>query len=176
MVCYFVSQSDSSHLWNALLAAQQVREAMRRLSKEWQLRKGWTTELYMNTGIDEGQEWLGTLRRGAQAEFTVLGDAANHAAQISNFARSGAVWVTRNLVGRLQPQERARLKYGVHRRNGEGREVFVASTFSRVANLADLAAPGNEALNAIAWLPITEVVDVGEAGGTPDRGSAARSH
>ena len=169
MVCYFLPRPGSSYLWNALLAAQQVREAMRRVSRQWQLRKGWTTELYMNMGIAEGQEWHGTLRPGSQ-ELTVLGDAVDHAVHISNFARDGAVWVTRNLVGKLRTDERRRLKHGVRRLDKEGRDVLVASTFSRVENLADMTDAGSEGLTAIARLPITEVFDVAaQAGGDPDR-------
>ena len=52
-------------------------------------------------GIAEGQEWHGTLRPGSQ-EITVLGDAVDHAVQISNFAKDGAIWVTRSLVSKLR--------------------------------------------------------------------------
>jgi adenylate cyclase len=33
---------------------------MRKISKKWQLRKNWLNELYLNIGLHEGQEWLGT--------------------------------------------------------------------------------------------------------------------
>ena len=161
MVCYFLPRAGSSHLPNALAAAREVREGMRRVSRQWQSRKGWTIELFMNTGIAEGQEWHGQLRPGPRAEYTVLGDAANHAVAISSFARDGAVWITRDLVGKLRPEEQARLKFGVRRRTGNGDEVPVTGVFSRVENLADLDAPGHEALRAIARLPITEVLDFG---------------
>jgi class 3 adenylate cyclase len=169
MVCYFLPRPGSSHLWNALLAAQQMREAMRRVSKHWQLRKGWTCDLYMNMGIDEGQEWHGTLRPGSP-ELTVLGDAVDRAMHISNFARDGAVWVTRNLVSKLPTDERRRLKHGVRRLDKDGRDRLVASTFSRVENLAGLTDAGSEGLTAIARLPVTEVFDVAaQAGDDPDR-------
>ena len=166
MVCYFLPQPDSSHLLNALVAAQEAREAMRGVSKEWQLRKGWATELFMNTGIDEGQEWLGKLRSGSQAEWTVMGNAVVHAALISNFARNGAVWATRNLVGKLAAADRRRLRYGVRRKDGEGREATVWSTFARVENLAD--PPGSDVPRAIARLPITEIVEVAVDSGPAD--------
>ena len=160
MVCYFFPQPDSSYLWNALVAAHQMRDTMRRVSKEWQLRKGWTTELCLNAGIDEGQEWLGTFRSGAQSEYTVLGDAVDRAAHISNFSRSGAIWATRHLIVKLGDEERQRLKFGVRRRNKDGQDVFVSSTFSRVENLVDPASAWNQHLNAIARLPIAEIVDI----------------
>jgi adenylate cyclase len=167
MVCYFFPQRDSSHVWNALVAAQEMREAMRRVSKEWQLRKRWATELYMNTGLDEGQQWLGTLKSAGQLEFTMLGDTLNHAARISDFARYGAIWATKNLIGKLTPGQKQRLKFGVRRKSGDGRDVFVPSIFSNVDSLADLAGAPIEKLKDIARLPITELVEIA----APDRDS-----
>ncbi|WP_141509041.1 MerR family transcriptional regulator [Ramlibacter sp. WS9] len=160
MVCYFLAQPGSSHLSNALAAAWEVRAAMRRVSRQWQSRKGWSTELFMNTGLAQGREWLGHVRPGPQSEMTVMGDAADHAAALSSIACDGAVWATRDLVARLLPEERARLKYGV-RRHAAGGDAPVNSVFSRVENLADLDSPAQEALRAVARLPVTEVLDFG---------------
>ena len=160
LVCYFLPRAGSNYLWDALVAAQQVREATRRLGKQWQLRKRWSTELYMNTGIAEGLEWHGTLRPGSGGEFTVLGDAVDHAAGTSGLARHGAVWTTRNLVGKLRPDERRRLVYGVRRPERQGAPAPIRSVFARVESLADLAAPGNEALRTIGRLAVTEVFEI----------------
>lgn len=160
MVYYFFPQPDCSYVWNALLAACEVRAAMRRLSKEWQLRKGWTNELYLNTGLNEGQEWLGTFQSATHVEFTVLGDTINHAARLSDFARYGAVWATKNLIGKLTMEERRRLKYGVRRKSNEDQDIFVAATYSTVENLADLNTGKGEKLRDIAALPITEIVEI----------------
>ncbi|MCM2252407.1 MAG: adenylate/guanylate cyclase domain-containing protein [Ramlibacter sp.] len=160
LVCYFLPQRDGSHVWNALLAAIEMREAMRRVSKAWQLRKGWTTELYMNTGLDEGPQWLGALKSPPQAEFTMLGDTLNNAVRISDFASFGAIWATKNLIGKLTPEEKPRLKYGVRRRSNDGRDVFVASLFSNVDSLTDPAGGPVEKLKCIARLPITEIVEL----------------
>jgi class 3 adenylate cyclase len=164
VVCYFFPQPDGSHVWNALVAALEMREAIRRVSKAWQLRKGWTTELYMNTGIDEGPQWLGTLK-SPQAEFTMLGDTLNHAVRISDFASFGSIWVTKNLIGKLTADEKQRLKYGVRRKSNDGRDIFVASVFSNVDSLTDTAAGPAEKLKGIARLPITEIVEIA----VPDR-------
>lgn len=160
MVCYFLPQPDTNYVWNALLAANEIRDAMRRVSKEWQLRKGWTTELYLNVGLDEGQQWLGTLRSGRQVEFTMFGDTLNRATRISDFARFGAIWATKNLVVKLAAEVKQRLKYGVHRRDKEGRHAFVSSVFATPDRLADGAGPAAARLQDIARLPITEIVDV----------------
>ncbi|MDB5944549.1 MAG: hypothetical protein JWQ13_4115 [Ramlibacter sp.] len=161
MVCYFFPLPAGSYLWNALAAAQETREAMRRVSKEWQLRKGWPTELYMNVGIDEGQEWLGSFRSDSTVGFTAFAETINQAARISDFSRFGAIWATKNLLGKLSPEERQRLKYGVHRKTGDGRHVFVPSIF------ADVHRPASQARDAagepprrIALQPITEIVDI----------------
>jgi len=45
--------------------------------------KDWLNELYLNTGLNEGQEWLGIFHIETKVEFTVLGDTINHAARLS---------------------------------------------------------------------------------------------
>jgi class 3 adenylate cyclase/DNA-binding transcriptional MerR regulator len=169
MVCYFFPVAGSSHTWNAVVAAHEMREAMRQVSKAWQARKGWNTELFLNTGLNEGQEWLGTFQSASRTEFTVLGDTINHATRISQFARSGAIWATKNLIGKLTADERARLRYGVRRKNTNGQEVLVAAVFSDVESLADPAA--GERLQEIARLPITEIVDIAEPDKRAERAS-----
>jgi adenylate cyclase len=161
MVCHFFPMAGASYLWNALAAAQELRESMRRLSKDWQLRKGWSRELYMNIGIDEGQEWLGTFRSASNVEFTALAETINQAARISDFSRYGAIWATKNLVVKLSADERQRLKYGVRRKNHEGEHVFVQSVFSDVLPLTHHAADGGAGGRLdIAFLPITEIVEI----------------
>jgi class 3 adenylate cyclase len=161
MVYYFFPQPDCNYIFNALMCAQELKAAMRRISKEWQLRKNWLNELYLNTGLNEGQEWVGIFHIATKVEFTVLGDTINHAARLSDFARGGAIWATKSLLGKLPAAERQRVQFGVRRQDAEGREVFVGASYSRIAELADLGAPRNEKLGDIAALPVTEIVEVG---------------
>jgi class 3 adenylate cyclase len=163
MVCYFFPLPSGSYLWNALVAAQELREAMRRVSKEWQLRKGWTNELYMNIGIDEGQEWLGTFKSDSNVDFTSLANTINQAARISDFSRFGAIWATKNLLGKLSAQERQRVRYGVRRKGSDGQHVFVPHVFSNVRRRSSHAAGAGEAANDVALLPIAEIVDISPA-------------
>lgn len=163
LACYFLRQRDASHAWNALLAAHEMREAMRRLSKEWQLRKGWSTELCMDTGVDEGQQWVGTLQSGAGAEFTMYGATLTRATALSAFARGGAIWATKDLLAKLTPQERQRLKWGIHRRDEEGHDVFVPAVFCTLERLAAPEAVADE-WREFAGLAITEIVDVAAEG------------
>lgn len=138
LVCYFLPAGDSSYLWNALAAAQQTRDAMRQVSRRWQLRKGWDVELSMNIGIDEGQDWIGALGAAGEGELRVLGDAPDRATQLSRSGRVGAILVTRNLLGKLSADERQRLTYGVPRPDGAAAEGPLLFTFAR---LQDIAAP-----------------------------------
>jgi len=160
LVCHFLPQPDSSYLWNVLAASVELKEAMRRVSKQWQLRKGWATELYVNTGVNEGQEWLGNFKASGPAEFTALGKTINQAVRISEFARRGAIWATKNLVAKLTSAERKRLKFGVRRKSHEGHEIFVSSVFGKLDGLADLSSPGGEKFKDIGRLPITEIVHI----------------
>jgi adenylate cyclase len=160
MVYYFFPQPDCNYIYNALRCADAMRDAMRKISKEWQLRKNWLNELYLNTGLNEGQEWLGVFHVETKVEFTVLGDTINHAARLSDLARHGSIWATKNLLGKLSPEERKQVRFGVKRQDQEGREVFVNASYSRVSELVDLASPRHEKLCDIAALAVTEIVDV----------------
>lgn len=161
MVYYFFPQPDCNYIFNALMCAQEMKATMRRISKEWQLRKNWMNELYLNTGLNEGHEWLGIFHIETKVEFTVLGDTINHAARLSDFARGGAVWATKNLLGKLPTKERQRVKFGIRRQDAEGREVFVGAFYSRITELAHLNdTTRNEKLNDIAALPVTEIMDI----------------
>ncbi|MCG2593586.1 MerR family transcriptional regulator [Ramlibacter sp. XY19] len=155
LVCYFLPQGDGgSYFWNALAAAQQTRAAMRQVSRRWQARKSWDVELCMNIGIDEGQEWMGTLGSQGAGELRVLGDAAERAAQMSRASRMGAVLLTRSLVGKLAVADRQRLTYGVRRLDGSDSPLLF--TFAR---LADLAAPTTVPA-PVADLAVAELLDL----------------
>ena len=160
MVYYFFPQPDSSYIFNALACAQEVKLAMKKISKNWQLRKNWFNELYLNIGLQEGQEWLGTFQSATNVEFAVLGDTINHAARLSDFARFGTVWATKNLISKLTPEERARVEFGINRRNEGDHEHFVASSYSQLGSLVNLDSERYEKLRVIATLPITEVRSV----------------
>ncbi|HUW26471.1 MAG TPA: adenylate/guanylate cyclase domain-containing protein [Gallionella sp.] len=163
MVYYFFPQPGSNYLLNALACATEMREEIKHLSKRWQLQKNWLNELYLNTGITDGQEWLGTFRTNTSVEFVVLGDTINQAARISDFARFGGIWATKSLIGKLPQELRKRVRFGVHRKTDNGREVFVPTSFATVASLADATEDANCKLRDIATVPITEIVDVTEA-------------
>lgn len=160
MVYYFFPQPDCNYAFNALLCAQEVREEMQRICKAWQLRKNWLTELCLNIGINEGEEWLGTYQSATSVEFAVLGDTINHAGRLSDFARGGRIWATKRLIGKLSAQERARVRYGITRKADDGREVFVGSSFTLLSGVVDISDSRYEKLHDMAALPVTEIVEI----------------
>ena len=160
MVYYFFPQPDSNHAMNALLCAEEMKEAMRDMSKIWKERKNWTNELVLNIGLHEGQEWFGTYQTPTHVEVTVLGDTINMAARLSDFAREGTIWVTKAMFGQLTSKERERVSYGVHRKGEDGTSILVPATYSRISNLLDLDDPKHVKLRDIAAMAVTEIVEV----------------
>ena len=160
MVYYFFPQPDSNYMFNAVVCAHEMKLEMRKISRSWELRKNWLNELYLNIGLHEGQEWLGTFQTATSIEFAVLGDTINHAARLSDFAREGAIWATKNVVSKLTAEERSRIEYGVTRHGEGAREHFVGSTYSQLAALVDLGSERYEKLREISMLLITEVRSV----------------
>jgi class 3 adenylate cyclase len=163
MVYYFFPQPDSDYIFNALACAQELKLEIRKISKKWQLRKNWLNELYLNTGLHEGQEWLGTFQTATSVEFAVLGDTINHAARMSEFARFGTIWATKNLLSKLAHHKRALIDFGITRKGADGQEHFVASSYSQVNAMVDLSCERYEKLRDIAMLPITEIRAIRQA-------------
>jgi adenylate cyclase len=160
MVYYFFPQPDSDYIFNAIACAQELKSEIRKISKKWQLRKNWLNELYLNTGLHEGQEWLGTFQTATSVEFAVLGDTINHAARLSEFARFGTIWATKNLLSKLAHQKRATVDFGIARKGEDGQEHFVSSSYSQLGAMVDLNLERYEKLRDIAMLPITEIRSV----------------
>jgi class 3 adenylate cyclase/DNA-binding transcriptional MerR regulator len=160
LLYYFFPQPDSNYIFNALRCAREIRSEVQKISKAWQIRKNWLNELYLNIGLTEGQEWLGTFQSETSVEFIVLGDSINQASRISDFARFGAIWATKSFMGKLSTEERLKVRFGVTRSTPEGREVFVSSSYATVSALVSLESARNDKLRDIATLPVTEVVEV----------------
>lgn len=159
LVYYFLPQPDCCYLFNAVLCAHELRSEMRKLSVAWQLRKNWGIELRLKIGIHTGKEWLGTFHIDSKVEFTVLGDTINQAARLSDFAPGGTIWASKSLLSKLSPENRRHIRYGIRRKDEQGLETIVESTFSTVANLTDPSRL-HDKLRDIDSLPIAEIIDI----------------
>jgi class 3 adenylate cyclase len=156
MLYYFIHRPGGNYLINAVNCALEMREVMKELSSKWRLRKGWNNELFLNTGINEGQEFFGTIQSSSNIEFTALGDTINIAGRLSDFARNGEIWTTKNLISRLSHEERNMFRFGVHQTNQTGK-VFIRDSFSRISDIMRKDNPHFQHLSAISGLPITEI-------------------
>ncbi|NPU83058.1 MAG: adenylate/guanylate cyclase domain-containing protein [Syntrophaceae bacterium] len=159
MVYYFLRERDSNYLMNSIACSVELKANMARLSYEWKLRKGWSNDLYLNIGINEGQEFFGTIPTAPNIEFTALGDSVNYASRLSDFARRGSIWTTKNLINKLNEQERKRIRYGIPGKQ-EGREVTIENLYSRVMDMLPPENPKYRKFLDIAALPITQILSV----------------
>ncbi|MCH7487054.1 MAG: hypothetical protein IIC04_08720 [Proteobacteria bacterium] len=160
MVYYFLPQPDCNYVLNAIRCAFEMKAKIEEISRSWRKRKGWLNDLKLNIGLVEGQEWFGSYQTPNHFEFTALGDTINIAGRLSDFAQSGSIWITKAMLGKLNPDERRLVNYGIRRQNENGNEFLVPTTYSRVSNLLDLDNPKNEKFRDLAALPITEIIDL----------------
>lgn len=159
IVCYFFPQPDCNYLTNALHCAFAMKRVMKDIDTAWRHRKNWGNQLVLNTGVHEGQEWFGTFETTSHLQFTVLGETINYTARLSDFAREGAIWVTKNLLSKLTPEERERVRYGIRRRSDNG-PITVSNTYARIADQIDCDDPKSHKLHDIATLTVTEIQDI----------------
>lgn len=159
MLYYFLPQPDSNYVMNALRCGIAMRETMREIDDRWTRRKNWVNRLRLNIGIDEGQEWFGTYQTPTHLEVTALGDTINNSARLSEFATGGSIWVTKNVFGHVDVDERQRLTFGIRRQGVDGDEILVNSTFSRIGNLVESRQIPEGKYRDVAALAVTEVLD-----------------
>ena len=157
MLYYFLKERDNRYMINAVSCALEIREKIKKLSMEWKIRKGWFNDLYLNIGINEGLEYFGTIPSAPNIEFTALGDSVNYAGRLSDFARYGAIWTTKNLINKLTMEEKADLRYGV-RRKDQDREIFIENSFSRIIDLINQEDIKTSKFIDIATLAATEIM------------------
>jgi adenylate cyclase len=157
MVYYFLKERDNQYLINAVSCALEIRENIKKLNMEWKTRKGWFNELYLNIGINEGQEYFGAIPSAPSVEFTALGDTVNYAGRLSDFARHGAIWTTKNLINRLTVEDKSSIRYGI-RHKDQDRETLVENTFSRIIDIPDMDNSIMNKFKDISTLAITEIV------------------
>ncbi len=159
MVFYFLRDRDSSYLMNAIICALELREMMKKKSHEWKTNKGCPEDLYLNTGISEGQEFIGTIAAAPAAEFISLGDSVHSACLLSDLACSGSVWTTKNLLNRLDEKDRKQIRYGIYRRE-QNRDILVENVFSRVMDLVPQDNLKYSKYMDIGTVPVTEILNL----------------
>lgn len=157
---YFIQRPRSNYIMDALICALEIRERIKEFSAQWKIKKGWLNDLYLNIGLNEGQEFFGTIRSAANIEFTALGESINYAGRLSDFARFGAIWTTKALINKLSREEQEQIRFGVRRRE-HGREVFIENSFVRLTDLIDIKDERYSKFADIAMLPVTQIMDRG---------------
>ena len=159
VVYYFLKKQDPDYLMNSINCALAIRERMGDFSNDWKVRKRWLNDLYLNIGINEGQEYFSTTTPSStNVEFTALGDTINYASRLSNLARYGTILTTKNVMNHLGDDDRKIVRYGIRKR-AEDREVFVENVFSRVDDLLKGNDTWRQRFSDIATLPVTEITE-----------------
>ena len=160
LVYYFLPQPDCNYVLNAIDCACQLRESMRRISRDWQARRNLLREIRLNIGLNEGHEWFGSFHAASNVDFTVLGDTVEEARQLAALARHGAIKATRKMINVLTPDERKRLRYGVRRRDEAGHDILVPATYATVGDLVDIDNPAFARFSPVRSLAVAEIADV----------------
>lgn len=160
MVYYFFPQPDCDYRLNAIRCSLELKKMMRGITQKWQARKGWFADIFLNIGLNEGQEWFGSYHAGGHVEFTVLGETINYASRISDFARGGSIWATKNMLSQIQHDSRETINFGITRKTHNDESVFVTETYSSIGNLIDSDSQASDKFKDVEMLPVTEIRDI----------------
>ncbi|PCJ19983.1 MAG: hypothetical protein COA96_16055 [SAR86 cluster bacterium] len=157
MVYYFFPQPDCDYKLNAIQCSLELQDMMKRITQQWQSRKGWFSDIFLNIGLNEGQEWFGSYHAGDHVEFTVLGETINYASRISDFARNGSIWATKNMLNQIPQLHRKKINFGITRKTHNNESVFVTDTYAGIGGLLESENRSIEKFKDIEMIPITEI-------------------
>ena len=157
MVYYFFPQPDCDYRLNAIQCSLELKAMMRRITQQWQSRKGWFSDLLLNIGLNEGQEWFGSFHAGGHVEFTVLGETINSASRVSDFARNGSVWASKSMLNQIPTEKRKQINFGITRQTQNNEFLFVTETYASLGSLLDDSDRNNSKFRDVGMLPITEL-------------------
>ena len=157
LLYYFIKKPGSNYIIDAINCALELRGKMAEFSNKWKMRKKWLNDLHLNIGINEGKEFFGSIRTSV-IEYTALGDTINYAGRLSDFARFGSIWTTKNLLNKLSSEELNDIDFGIRRKEYD-REIFIKNTYSRILDLIDPADKRHSKFLDIATLPVAEIIN-----------------
>jgi hypothetical protein len=159
IVFYFMKDRDSSYLMSAIVCALELREMMKIMNHEWKMNRSFLDGLYLNIGISAGREFIGTVAATPAAEMISLGDSLRSALLLSRLACSGSVWMTKDLLNRLDGDDKKKVRYGIYRKE-QNRNFLAENLFSRVIDLIPQNDPKYGKYYDIGNLPVTEIQDL----------------
>lgn len=157
MVYYFFPQPDCDYRLNAIQCSLELKAMMNRITQQWQTRKGWFSNLLLNIGLNEGQEWFGSFHAGGHVEFTVLGETINCASRVSDFARNGSVWASKSMLNQIPTSTRKQILFGITRRTEHNESLFVTDTYASLGSLLEGEERNYSKFRDVTMLPITEL-------------------
>lgn len=160
-VGFFLSADDlpQNYLFRAVACSHSLQRMISDLNREWKYKQAWNNTLRLNIGIHCGHEWAGTVASALAFEFTVMGDTLMETVKLSEFAKRGAIWASKEVIENLSPSDRKRVEFGI--RLGVYQERFVSpNIYSPVKELLNRDELEGRGLQLISNLAVTEIVDV----------------
>jgi len=158
MLCYFIKQHNSKYITDAIDCALNLRTKIREFSSDWKRQKGFITDLDLNIGIAEGYEFFGPIRSALHTELLVFGNSINCAKSLSGFAKMGEIWITKNVINKVELDTLQNIKFGIHRIHNH-QPIFIPNSFSSIIDLLENTDQEIKKSSEFASLTITEIID-----------------
>lgn len=101
LVCYFISNTTTSYLVDSIKCGLELQALAKGLTTHYQKEQNWSQDIFINLGIAEGREWIGTIKINNRDEFRCIGNTGSKAKFLSEIAIAGEVLIAKNLVDAL---------------------------------------------------------------------------
>jgi DNA-binding transcriptional MerR regulator len=127
---FFIGDGKTSYLRNALNAGIEVRSLSSRIGSSLPNGRSSPKNIHLNVGLGFGEEYCAMVKGFPGWIITATDFPDKEARILSKFARGGTLWVSKNILCRLDIGERRNYRFGVRQEQG-----LVEQTFSRIKDL-----------------------------------------
>ena len=158
IVCYFFEDVDSNYLINAISCAAGLKQRMLNISHEIEFTRGGATNLFLNIGICEGQEYIGVISSPFADEIITTGNSERYSLSLCETGEPGSIWTTKNLINKMSKFERQKIRYGIRRKTDDS-FITIENIFSRITDLFPHDDSRYKEFPEIHGLVVTELLD-----------------
>ena len=127
---YFFKTADTNYIADAIGCALEMQE------KLYSMKGPSHDRLFMNIGIAEGTEFVGTLDSHGGLGISVTGDTVDHAEVLSAFGKNNSVWITKSALAGIAPEALGPYEYGLPW-IVQGKSQFIPGIFSNLSDLME---------------------------------------
>ena len=158
LVGYFIENIIQDYLSATIRCALELHLAASHVSKLWEAKHSQMDNLMLNMGMHAGVEPLAAIGVSGGHQIVPLGNVSEIAVLLADFARTGQIWVSKDVFNHLSGKTIEEIRFGIPKLDDRW-EVFLPECFSKICDLLEINPGENARIKGIEQLAVTQLLE-----------------